>query len=82
MSLIFTACDLNDSALNVPAGGRLAAKKSGWKIPSMPVSVDVLDLKFSVTMNQNPSQRVTSKVKIKARISQPSRMLCAGDECC
>ena len=76
----------NDSALNVPAGEAkfdAAKKQLVWKIPSMPVSVDVLDLKFSVTMNQkNPSQtNLTSKVKIKARdISTEQDIIIAGDE--
>jgi len=76
----------NDSALNVPAGEAkfdAAKKQLVWKIPSMPVSVDVLDLKFSVTINQkNPSQtNLTSKVKIKARdISTGQDIIIAGDE--
>lgn len=76
----------NDGALNVPAGEAkfdAAKKQLVWKIPSMPVSVDVLDLKFSVTMNQkNPSQtNLTSKVKIKARdVSTGQDIIIAGDE--
>lgn len=76
----------NDSAINVPAGEvkfDAAKKQLVWKISSMPVSVDVLDLKFSVTMNQkNPSQtNLTSKVKIKARdVSTGQDIIIAGDE--
>ncbi len=76
----------NDSALNVPAGEAkfdAAKKQLVWKIPSMPVSVDVLDLKFSVTMNQkNPSQtNLTSKVKIKVFDTATGQdIILAGDE--
>lgn len=76
----------NDGALNVPAGEAKfdAAKKLlVWKIPTMPTSVDVLDLKFSVSINQkNPSQtNLTSKVKIKARdVSTGQDIIIAGDE--
>lgn len=76
----------NDSALSVPAGeAKFDADKKQlvWKVPTMPTSVDVLDLKFSVTMNQkNPSQtNLTSKVKIKARdVSTGQDIILAGDE--
>lgn len=76
----------NESALNVPAGEAkfdAVKKQLVWQIPTMPTSVDVLALKFSLTINQkNPSQtNLTSKVKIKVVDTVAGQnIILAGDE--
>lgn len=59
-----------DQTLVVPAGEAKfdqQSKKMVWKIDAMPVSVDVLALKFSLVLNsQNPTQtQLVSKVSVK-----------------
>ena len=59
-----------DQTLVVPAGEAKfdpQSKKMTWKIGAMPVSVDVLALKFNIVLNsQNPTQtQLVSKVSVK-----------------
>jgi len=70
----------------VPAGDANFDKNSNrliWKVDSMPTSLDVLALQFSVVLKtKNPSQtNLSSKVKLKAEDTITSEMIMkAGDE--
>ncbi len=72
--------------LQVPAGEAnfdLENKKLVWKVPTMPVSVDVLALQFSLILNsRNPSQtNLASKVSVKATdLVTGQQIILAGEE--
>lgn len=76
----------NEFDLVVPAGEAKFdkdSKKLVWKIDSMPTSIDVLALRFSMILNkENPSQtNLTSKVKIKATdVITGEQIFLSGDE--